>query len=118
MPGIGVGRYGEVLAHLTLPPPEERRAIRELAGLSQEDVGVLLGVSQACVGRYEAGQRRPRGDLLVRYAGVLRDLRDLVATVQTAVERDAAAVDDLLAEIDGLVDGLAVAPEPVGAARG
>ena len=117
MPGIGVGRYGEVLAHLTLPPPEERRTIRERAGLSQEGVGALLGVSQACVGRYEAGQRRPRGDLLVRYAGVLRDLRDLLATVQTAVERD-AAVDDLLAEIDGLVDGLAVPPEPVGVARG
>lgn len=58
----------------SLPPPAQRRRIRELAGHTQERVAAALGVSRVTVGRWEAGVRLPRGQQLRRYALLLDQL--------------------------------------------
>jgi DNA-binding transcriptional regulator YiaG len=45
--------------------------IRLAAGLSQSEIATALGVSQAAVCRWEAGERRPRGDAARRYGQLL-----------------------------------------------
>lgn len=67
-------------AKLNLPPPEARRAIRESLGLPQGAIGEQLGVSGATIGRWENGTREPRGELLLRYSTLLRDLAKLDRT--------------------------------------
>ncbi|MHB8465046.1 MAG: helix-turn-helix domain-containing protein, partial [Acidimicrobiales bacterium] len=57
-----------------LPPPAERRAIRERAGLTQQDFGDALGVDRATVCRWEAG-RRPERPHLGAYVRLLQRLR-------------------------------------------
>lgn len=65
----------KVHAHRTLPPPAMRKALREAAGLTQEDLARALGVRRESVSRYEHSRRRPRGRLLIAYAELLEDLR-------------------------------------------
>lgn len=48
------------------------REIRLRARLSQEELGSAVGVSAACVCRWEAGERLPRGRTAERLAGLLR----------------------------------------------
>jgi DNA-binding transcriptional regulator YiaG len=62
-------------AKRTLPPLAMRRAIRLGAGLSQSDVAEILGVHRETVHRWEAGDRTPRGALLVAYVDLLDKLR-------------------------------------------
>jgi transcriptional regulator with XRE-family HTH domain len=54
-----------------LPDPGIRRLLREQAGLSQDELAGVLGVSRPAVTRWELGQRTPRGDLAERYAAAL-----------------------------------------------
>lgn len=62
-----------------LPPPSLARAIREAARVSQVDVAEDLDVHPTTVARWEAGLRRPRGELLVRYVELLDQLREVSA---------------------------------------
>ena len=68
-----------------LPPPEERRRIREAAGWTQEDLGDELDVSRYVIYRFEklsgyriGGERlqgrEPSGGIRERYAALLRRL--------------------------------------------
>ena len=52
------------------------RSIRLAAGLSLREVATAAGVSVSTVWRWENGERRPRGDAAVRYAGVLEVLME------------------------------------------
>lgn len=70
----------EVDARQGLPPPSVCRALREMAGLSQEDVAGPLQVSRAAVSRWENGTRRPRRAHLVAYAELLAELRSKLVT--------------------------------------
>ena len=54
-----------------LPDPGIRRLLREQAGLSQDELAEVLGVSRPAVTRWELGKRTPRGDLAERYAAAL-----------------------------------------------
>jgi transcriptional regulator with XRE-family HTH domain len=54
-----------------LPPPALRREIRQLAGLTQEDIANALRIDRASVARWEAGTREPRHDLLRPYLELL-----------------------------------------------
>ena len=58
-----------------LPPPALRRALREAATVSLEEVGEQLGVSRQTVSRWERGERFPRPQHLVAYAELLRSFR-------------------------------------------
>lgn len=62
-------------ASRSLPPPAERRTLREQAGCSQDDIAGALNVTRAAVSRWENGERLPRGELLVAYVKVLDTLR-------------------------------------------
>jgi len=57
-----------------LPTIRRRSAIREAAGLHQDDLAEVLGVSQATVSRWESGLREPAGENRRRYAEVLETL--------------------------------------------
>ena len=62
-----------------LPSPEVCRSLRLASGLTEEQVGELVGADRATVARWELGTRTPRGQLRERYAAVLSELRRIVA---------------------------------------
>jgi DNA-binding transcriptional regulator YiaG len=68
-------------ARRQLPSPDERRAIRQEAGLSQAALARVLGTSRPTVSKYESGDRLPRADLAVRYQRTLERLRREVAAL-------------------------------------
>lgn len=58
-----------------LPAPDERRALRVRAGLSQQELAEIVGVTNGAISHWETGNRRPQGDLLDRYVEALNALR-------------------------------------------
>lgn len=66
----------KVAARRGLPPPTLRRAIRESAGVSQQDVAAALGCHRETVSRWETGERSPNGELLAAYVRLLAELRE------------------------------------------
>ena len=54
--------------------PERARAVRVAAGVSQESIARTLGVNRESIARWESGERRPRGEVLRRYAELLDKL--------------------------------------------
>ncbi len=64
---------------LDLPPPARCKALREAAGLSQQEVAEAVGVTRQAVGHWETGARRPSGPILGRYVEALRVLEDAAA---------------------------------------
>ena len=64
-----------VRARRKLPPPAERRRIREAAGVSQREMAKALGTSWTSIQRWENGSR-PRGQEAA-YARLLEALRRL-----------------------------------------
>jgi DNA-binding XRE family transcriptional regulator len=60
--------------NVPLPPPRVRRARRQAAELSQDDVAGFVGVNRASVARWELGLREPRDELRRRYAELLEEL--------------------------------------------
>jgi DNA-binding transcriptional regulator YiaG len=63
-----------------LPPPAMRRALREAAQLSQQDVadGLRHPVSREAVSSWEAGTRHPSSEHLADYVELLGELRELL----------------------------------------
>lgn len=57
-----------------LPPPHERRALRQRAGLALADIAAAAGVSKQAVLRWESGVD-PSAANLGRYAEILRTIR-------------------------------------------
>ena len=68
-----------VRARRKLPVPEERRRIREAAGVSLRQLGGVLGASPMAVFRWEQGAQ-PRDPHQAReYASLLDELRSIAA---------------------------------------
>ncbi|MEU9125120.1 helix-turn-helix domain-containing protein [Streptomyces sp. NPDC048506] len=57
-----------------LPLPNERKRLREAAGLSQEQVANALGARREAVGNWEAGKTEPRPPKRAAYARLLEGL--------------------------------------------
>ncbi|MEV5309781.1 helix-turn-helix domain-containing protein [Streptomyces sp. NPDC052610] len=57
-----------------LPPPQERRRLREAASLSQAQLAARMGVSRHTVRAWESGRTTPRGSRLEAYAQLLAEL--------------------------------------------
>lgn len=70
--------------HLNLPSPAQRRALREAAGLSQQELADAIGVSQGAIQHWELGRRTPRGKLLDRYVEALTALREATRAPEAA----------------------------------
>lgn len=64
----------EVRERRNLPGPAEATAIRKLAKVSQSRLAAELGVHRVTVARWETGERNPRGEVVERYAALLRAL--------------------------------------------
>jgi DNA-binding transcriptional regulator YiaG len=68
----------ELRRQARLPSPPLRRAIRETAGASQDQVARALGVHRVSLWRWEQGRRTPRGAIRERYVLLLEELRRMV----------------------------------------
>jgi transcriptional regulator with XRE-family HTH domain len=73
-----------------LPPPEERRRLREAAGLAGTNLAAQIGVSPTTVYGWEQG-RNPSGLLREAYA---RALTQLVETTEREAGDDTNTADD------------------------
>lgn len=58
----------------SLPSPAERRALRESAGLTREEMGAILGTNAWNVVSWELGRGTPRGQMLAAYLKILRQI--------------------------------------------
>ncbi|MFE7135821.1 helix-turn-helix domain-containing protein [Streptomyces sp. NPDC057638] len=56
---------------IPLPPPKERRRLREARGLSQQAVAAAIGVTRATIRAWESGRSSPRGPRRTAYAELL-----------------------------------------------
>ncbi|QWA26362.1 helix-turn-helix domain-containing protein [Streptomyces sp. JCM17656] len=59
-----------------LPPPEERRRLREAGALTQAQVAERMGVSRETVRAWESGRTTPRGRRRDAYAQLLWSIAD------------------------------------------
>ncbi|MFZ3568630.1 helix-turn-helix domain-containing protein [Streptomyces sp. BH097] len=57
-----------------LPPPKERRRLREDGSLSRDEVAERIGVTRETVRRWEAGRTTPKGQKREAYARLLAEL--------------------------------------------
>ncbi|TXS06483.1 XRE family transcriptional regulator [Streptomyces sp. col6] len=64
----------EQIAQDPLPPPAERKRLREAAGLSQDQVAKALGSRRESVGNWESGRSEPRPPKRAAYARLLEGL--------------------------------------------
>ncbi|MFK4122899.1 helix-turn-helix transcriptional regulator [Streptomyces longwoodensis] len=64
----------EQVAHDDLPPPAERKRLREAAGLSQAQIATALNALREAVGNWETGKTEPRPPKRAAYARLLEGL--------------------------------------------
>lgn len=74
--GIEEAIQERVRVHRDLPSPSIRICVRVERGLSRQELGEILGVSRQTIGRWERGERTPRGSLLAAYVKALRVLQE------------------------------------------
>ncbi|MFD3330600.1 helix-turn-helix domain-containing protein [Streptomyces sp. NPDC058701] len=60
----------------SLPPPKERRRLRESAALTHEEVAAAMGVTPTTVRSWETGRTEPKGRKREAYAKLLNSLAD------------------------------------------
>ena len=80
-----------------LPPPKERRRLREAASLTQAQLATRVGVSRETVRAWETGRTSPRGRKREAYAKLLNELAEDVPAVEEA-EVDVAEVEKIQPE--------------------
>ncbi|MCX4764462.1 helix-turn-helix domain-containing protein [Streptomyces sp. NBC_01275] len=93
-----------------LPPPEERRRLRETGALTQDQIAVRVGVTRATVRSWETGRTTPRGRKREAYAKLLTSVTQTAEpTVTQMPDRYVAAVE---AEAVAATAGAAIEAEP------
>jgi DNA-binding transcriptional regulator YiaG len=60
-----------------LPPPAVAKAIRDAAGVTQQELADELNVNRVTVARWELGERVPRGAMRLAYTELLEELREV-----------------------------------------
>ncbi|MEU8843436.1 helix-turn-helix transcriptional regulator [Streptomyces roseus] len=81
----------EQVAQDPLPTPAERKRLREVAGLSQDQVAKALNARRESVGNWEAGRSEPRPPKRAAYARLLEGLAARFPTPATNAPADAPA---------------------------
>ncbi|GGV53448.1 telomere-associated protein Tap [Streptomyces spectabilis] len=66
----------EEVAQDDLPPPQERKRLREAAGLSQEQIAKALKSRRETIGNWESGETEPRPPKRAAYARLLEKLAE------------------------------------------
>ncbi len=79
-----------VASRSPLPPPAERRRLRQAHALTLDEVAAALGVRRATVGAWESGRTEPRPPEREAYARLLKQL----ATLYPAPESTGAPQED------------------------
>ncbi|MFC8037184.1 helix-turn-helix domain-containing protein, partial [Streptomyces griseoincarnatus] len=79
-----------VASRSPLPPPAERRRLRQAHALTLDEVAAALGVRRATVGGWESGKAEPRPPEREAYARLLKQL----ATLYPAPESRGAPQED------------------------
>ena len=85
---------------------ENLKQLRKTRGLTQEELGIQVGLSKAVVSKYETGMGYPSFDMLVRiaqYFGVTTDyllgiVRGKTIDVSDLTDSQVAAIHRLIAE--------------------
>ncbi|MEU7412889.1 helix-turn-helix transcriptional regulator [Streptomyces sp. NPDC042638] len=81
-----------VASRSPLPPPTERRRLRQAHALTLDEVAAALGVRRATVGDWETGKTEPRPPQREAYARLLKQLAQLYpATEGTGAPREDTA---------------------------
>ncbi|MFB6842675.1 sigma factor-like helix-turn-helix DNA-binding protein [Streptomyces sp. NPDC056361] len=96
----------------TLPPPKERRRLREALALSEEQVAEAMGVTKATIKAWETGRSAPRGRKREAYAKLLGAYDETGAP--PAPEGPGAAPTTPGAAPAGAAPGSALPSEPSG----
>ncbi|MFE4758253.1 telomere-associated protein Tap [Streptomyces mirabilis] len=103
-----------VASRSPLPPPAERKRLRQAHGLTLDEVAAALQVRRATVSGWEAGKTEPRPPERDAYARMLKQLTELypAPTNPAAPEQDTAAPETFTSEPApaGEVRTLAAAP--------
>ncbi|WDF40686.1 helix-turn-helix domain-containing protein [Streptomyces sp. T12] len=74
-----------------LPPPEERRRLREAGSLTQAQVADQVGVNRETVRAWEIGRTSPRGGRRDTYAQLLRSLAEQTEVQEASAELEVMA---------------------------
>ncbi|MGV9450636.1 helix-turn-helix domain-containing protein [Streptomyces sp. NPDC003635] len=100
-----------------LPPPKERRRLREAQSLTQAQVAARIGVTRETVRAWETGRTTPRGRKRVAYARLLSELSRPTTGQEAPAEPDTEAVEIPVRtqSAEPARDVLALPPEPVSA---
>ncbi|KPI20967.1 helix-turn-helix domain protein [Actinobacteria bacterium OK006] len=88
---------------VTLPPAEERRALREGLHLSRAQLASALGVGASTVGGWESG-RDPSGEVREKYAYFLEGARTKLDAAAATAAAPVGDLTDVPAEADQAVD--------------
>jgi DNA-binding transcriptional regulator YiaG len=64
-------------SHRKLPPPAERKRLREQAGVSLRSLAAAIGCSHVAITRWEAGAKPADPAQLIRYQRLLDELKRL-----------------------------------------
>uniref|UniRef100_UPI002FDBAA41 helix-turn-helix transcriptional regulator n=1 Tax=Streptomyces sp. IBSBF 3136 TaxID=2903524 RepID=UPI002FDBAA41 len=81
-----------VASRSPLPPPAERRRLRQAHALTLDEVATALGVRRATIGDWETGKTEPRPPQRDAYARLLKQLTQLYPAESTgAPQEDTAA---------------------------
>ncbi|MET9680319.1 sigma factor-like helix-turn-helix DNA-binding protein [Streptomyces coeruleorubidus] len=79
---------------LPLPPPKERRRLREAASLTRAQLASRVGVTSETVRGWETGRSTPRGRKGEKYAKLLNSLDAEAEVTPPHTERETAAASD------------------------
>ena len=78
------------IASSPLPPPTERRRLREAGALTQDQVAARLGIAGKTVASWESGRTTPRGRKRAAYLALLAELSRAEAKVTVCPDRPPA----------------------------
>ncbi|RLE68694.1 MAG: hypothetical protein DRJ43_05130 [Thermoprotei archaeon] len=93
-PACFYSSYGiRISAMEFIPSPEELRALRKKAGLTQAELAKRAGVSQSLIARIEAGTVNPRLSTLVRIYSALREYVQEEVAVSRVMHSPVITVD-------------------------
>ena len=100
---------------MELPTPEELKALRKRAGLTQAELARRAGVSQSLIARLEAGTVNPRLSTLVRIYNALKSYIEEEVTVDAVMNSPviAVAVDERLDRVVELMWRHGISQVPV-----
>ncbi|MFJ3714485.1 telomere-associated protein Tap [Streptomyces sp. NPDC090057] len=105
-----------IASRATLPPPAERRRLRQAHGLTLDEVATALRVRRATVSGWEAGRTEPRPPERDAYARLLKQLAELYPAEKADTGESADAVGS--SDAGGVNGAAGAGPSDAGGLKG